>query len=122
MTSMRQRLGRRGEDIARRRLEADGYSIIRINYRARRLEIDLIAEKDGVLVFVEVRTRSAGGFGSPEESITAAKRSHLVKAAQAYLQEHEIEGREWRIDVVALEIDARGRVSRLDVVENAVEV
>ncbi len=121
MTASRRRLGRKGEDIARRRLEADEYKVLHANYRVGRLEIDLIAEKDGVLVFVEVRTRKGRGFGPPEESITPAKQSHLVDAAQAYLQAHGVTTRDWRIDVVVLNLGSNGRVLRLDVIENAVE-
>jgi putative endonuclease len=121
MTASRRRLGRKGEDIARRRLESDGYSVLHSNYRVGRLEIDLVAEKDGVLVFVEVRTRKGRSFGPPEESITPAKQSHLVNAAQAYLQAHGATTRDWRIDVVVLNLGSNGRVLRLDVIENAVE-
>ncbi len=121
MTASRRRLGRKGEDIARRRLESDGYSVLQANYRVGRLEIDLVAEKDGVLVFVEVRTRKGRSFGPPEESITPAKQSHLVDAAHAYLQANGAITRDWRIDVVVLNLGSNGRVLRLDVIENAVE-
>ena len=121
MTASRRRLGRKGEDIARRKLESDGYSVLHANYRVGRLEIDLVAEKDGVLVFVEVRTRKGRGFGPPEESLTPAKQSHLVDAAQAYLEAHDATTRDWRIDVVVLNLGSNGRVLRLDVIENAVE-
>ena len=121
MTTSRRRLGRKGEDIARHRLESDGYSVLHVNYRVGRLEIDLVAEKDGVLVFVEVRTRKGRSFGPPEESITPAKQSHLVDAAQAYLQAHGATTRDWRIDIVVLNLGPNGQVLRLDVIENAVE-
>ncbi len=121
MTASRRRLGRKGEDIARRKLESDGYSVLHANYRVGRLEIDLVAEKDGVLVFVEVRTRKGRGFGPPEESITPAKQAHLVDAAQAYLLANGATTRDWRIDVVVLNLGSNGRVLRLDVIENAVE-
>ena len=121
MTGRRQALGRRGELLARRHLEASGYVILENNYRTAGGEIDLVTKRDGALVFVEVRTKKGGAFGSPEESITPAKRSHLVAAAQEYMQETDVEGADWRIDVVALEMDSRGRLVRLDVIENAVE-
>ena len=121
MKNWRQRLGRRGEALVKRHLEASGYSIVESNYRAKRGEIDLIAEKDGGLVFIEVRARQGSGFGSPEESITPSKRAHLVAAAEEYLQSSGAEEVNWRIEVVALELDSRGRVARLDIIENAVE-
>ena len=94
MSEGRQRIGRRGEELAKRHLERSGYSILETNYRANGGEIDLVAEKDGALVFVEVRTRTGHTAGSPEESVTPLKRSHLVAAAQEYLQANRAEDRE----------------------------
>ena len=121
MSSPRQRLGRRGEEFARRHLIANGYSILQANYRVRTGEIDLVTQKDGNLVFVEVRTRTGDSVGSPEESITPRKREHLVETAQHYLQEHGNEGRDWRIDLVAVALRPWGGLERVDIVENAVE-
>ncbi len=122
MTSGRRRLGQRGEEIAKRRLESEGYRVLEANYRAGRLEIDLVAEQAGILVFVEVRTRTGPSFGPPEESITPPKQAHLVAAAHAYLQQHAAAARDWRIDVVAISLGRDGRVSRLDLIPNAVEL
>ena len=120
--SRRQELGRYGERLARRHLESNGYRILESNYRSKSGEIDLIAEHLGILVFIEVRTRGAGMFGTPEESVTAIKRSRLVAAAEEYLQAIGTPNSDWRIDVVALEVDGGRRLVRLDVIENAVEV
>ena len=122
MSDARQQLGRRGEEVARRDLEIRGYSILQANYRAAGGEIDLVTEKDGALVFVEVRTRTGAAIGSPEESVTPRKRSHLVAAAQEYLQAHQAEDREWRIDLVAIELGPHGTLRRMEVLENAVEL
>ena len=122
MTGQRQGLGRRGEQLAKRDLETNGYVIRETNYRTKHGEIDLVAEKDGVLVFTEVRTRRGPGFGSPEESVTAEKRLRLAACAEDYLQTANVGEVEWRIDVVAIELDTRGRLIRLDVLENAVEL
>ncbi len=121
MTDARQRLGRRGEDYAAGRLAALGYTVIVRNWRCRAGEIDLVAEKDGMLIFVEVRTRRGDRLGTPEESITPAKRARLIAAAQTYLDEHGQTDRDWRIDVAAVEIGARGEVKRCEVIENAIE-
>ncbi|MGH2543174.1 MAG: YraN family protein [Ardenticatenaceae bacterium] len=120
MTS-RQGLGRLGEELARRHLETSGYVVLNINYRARLGEIDIVAEKDGVLVFVEVRTRRGSQFGTPEESLTPGKQTHLISAAHQYLQANRAEDRNWRIDVVAVELDSHGKLLRVEVIENAVE-
>ena len=122
MSNSRQRLGRLGEALARRRLGELGYRIVEANYRAPSGEIDLVAEHGSALVFVEVRTRSGGSFGPPEESITPRKRSHMIDSAQEYMQATQAGEREWRIDLVAVEVGPNGRVERIDVLENAIEL
>ena len=121
MADSRHRIGRRGEDYAAGRLAALGYTILARNWRCRAGELDLVAEKDGALVFVEVRTRRGDRLGTPEESITPAKRAKLIAAAQTYLAEHNQTDRDWRIDVVAIEIGSRGEVKRCTLIENAIE-
>ena len=122
MSASRQRVGKLGEQIARRQLEATGYKIVDANYRAKGGEIDLVAEESGTLVFVEVRTRGESGYGLPEESLTSRKRSHMVDAAHEYLQAEDAEGRDWRIDFVAVDLGRDGRVRRVEVLRNAVEL
>ena len=84
-------------------------------------EIDLVTEKEGKLIFVEVRTRRGDRLGTPEESITPAKRARLIAAAQTYLDEQGQADRDWRIDVVAIEIGSHGEVKRCTLIENAIE-
>jgi len=122
MSTSRQQLGRRGEELARRRLEKMGYTILEANYRSGSGEIDVIAEHAGTLVFIEVRTRRGNALGTPEESVTPKKRSRMIDAAQAYLQANQAEDREWRIDMVAVEMSFDGRLQRVDVLQNVVEV
>lgn len=121
MSTHRQALGHRGETLARRHLESQGYTILEANYRTRQGEIDLVAEQDEAVVFVEVRTLSGPGLGTPAESITRSKQAHLVAAAQQYLQEHDAFDRDWRIDLVSIQL-ARGGKPRLEVLKNAVEL
>jgi len=122
VTSARQRLGRAGEDLARRHLQQAGYDVLEANYRTRGGEIDLVARRDGVLVFVEVRTRGGGRLGPPEESVEAKKQARRVAMAEEYMQAQEASDVDWRIDVVAVELGSRGTVTRLEVIENAVEL
>ena len=121
MHDTRKALGNRGEALAAQRLRSLGYSIRERNWRCPVGELDVVAEKDGVLIFVEVRTRRGDRFGTPEESITPIKRAKLLEVAQTYLEEHGEEDRNWRIDVVAIEIGPRGEVVRMEVIENAIE-
>ena len=121
MTDKRKALGNRGEDLAAQRLESLGYAIRERNWRCSVGELDIVTEKDGVLIFVEVRTRHGDKFGTPEESINKRKQAKLLEVSQTYLEEHHEEQRNWRIDVVAIEIGKRDEVVRMDVIEDAIE-
>ena len=110
----KQRIGRWGETVATYFLEQRGYQVLARNVRTGRGEIDLIARLPGdsqearagggVLVFVEVKTRTNEHFGLPEEAVDARKLEHVFRAAEAYLQEHaELAEQEWRIDVIAIQ-------------------
>lgn len=121
MKGARKRLGEAGEEIAARELIRRGYAVRERNWRCAEGELDIIAERENVLVFVEVRTRRGNRFGTPEDSITPAKRAHLIAAAQSYLEAHSMQDRDWRIDVAAVEMSARGVLERVDVIENAIE-
>ena len=115
----RQDLGRRGEDLAASLLTAKGYDILDRNWRCETGELDLVARDGPCLTFVEVRTRRGRTMGSPEESITPAKQARLISLGDAYVQAHDWAG-DWRIDVVAVEMDQHGRLLRVDHYENAV--
>jgi putative endonuclease len=112
-------LGRRGEDLAAERLTANGYEIVARNWRCEIGEVDLVAKDGSDLVIVEVRTRRGRALGTPEESITPKKRARLIELAEAHVQVTDWPGN-WRIDVVAVEMDRRGRLLRVDHYENAV--
>lgn len=120
MTRARRSLGQRGEQLAADKLAQLGYTVVERNFRCAAGEIDLVTRRDAAWVFVEVRTRRGGSFGTPEESITARKKSHLIAAAQTYLQEHNLLDADWRIDVVAIELSTQGKLIRIEVIENAV--
>ncbi len=109
-----------GEKLARDFLKKRGYRIIETNYRCPEGEIDIIARHKDFLVFVEVRTKTSLEFGSPEESITPAKREKLRTTAYRYQQAHNDLPLSWRIDVVAVELDQKGKPSRIELIENAV--
>lgn len=81
------RMGKEGESLARLHLEALGYRILDVNFRFSGGEIDIIAEKDGEICFVEVRSRWLGSHGNPLETITRPKQTRVIKAAQQYINE-----------------------------------
>lgn len=117
----RQRVGRLGEEAARKFLKKRGYRIREVGFRCPHGEIDIIAQHKDYLVFVEVRTKTSLDFGSPEESLTQAKKKHLIASALAYTNSHEKLPSLWRIDVVAVELDERGKIKRIELIENAIE-
>jgi len=121
MSRRRLDLGDFGERVAAAHLEAKGYHIRERNFRVAEGEIDIIAERGGTLVFVEVRTRRGGSRGTAAESVTARKAAHLVAAAQAYAQARADCPAEQRIDVIAVDLAADGRVLSLEQIEGAVE-
>ena len=81
-----------------------------------------MAHHGGILVFVEVRTRRGTAFGTPEESITAAKSQRLTATAQFYLESNGQEQSQWRIDLVSINLDVSGKLLDINHLENAVEV
>lgn len=93
--------GKAGEKLAADYLQKKQYEIITHNYRYQHCEIDLIAQKDNLLIFVEVKTRSNISFGLPEEFVNRKKEINIRKAAEQYLQEtnwqHNI-----RFDIIAI--------------------
>lgn len=116
----RRGLGRWGEDYAARHLEAAGYTLVARNWRCREGEIDLIFRDGETVVFVEVKTRRGRAFGAPEEALTPYKAQKLLDLGQQYAADHDLDGVAWRIDLVAVELDDRGRLLRCDHIPHAV--
>ncbi|TMA27768.1 MAG: YraN family protein [Deltaproteobacteria bacterium] len=116
MTS-RRLFGDAGEGAAAELLRARGYRIIARNHRCRRGEVDLVAEKGELLVFVEVRTRATAVFGGPEETVSPRKQARVIAAARDFLMRWRGPERGARFDVVAV-VDAPGG-PRLEHFENA---
>ena len=79
----------------------EGYTLHDINWRCGHLEIDIVAEWYGEIVFVEVKTRRDERFGAPEDAVDATKQAHLARAANAYLRLHRID-QPSRFDVIAV--------------------
>jgi putative endonuclease len=116
----RRDVGILGEKLAKDFLKKRGYHIWETNYRCPEGEIDIVARDKDYLVFVEVRTKTGTEFGSPEESITPAKMHRLASASSRYCQTHSNLPPSWRIDVVAIELNDKGKPSRIELIENAV--
>ncbi len=96
-----QSVGRWGEQAAADFLCQHGYEIVGRNRRTPHGEIDIIAQKDGLTVFIEVKARTGQAFGPPEVAVTPRKQAHMLACAEYYAQQNEID--HWRIDVIAVE-------------------
>jgi putative endonuclease len=116
----RKEIGNAGEKLAKDFLKKKGYKIRETNFRCREGEIDIVAEKKGCLVFVEVRTKTGSVFGSSEESVTFSKKEKVIASALTYLSQHKDLPDSWRIDFVAVELDPKGKATRIEIIENAI--
>ncbi|GAB6933506.1 YraN family protein [Calditerricola satsumensis] len=114
----RRLLGRRSEEAARRYLEQKGYAVVATNVAVRWGEIDLVVEKDGWLVFVEVRAKTGERFGSGAESVDARKVARIRRVAAWFLQRTGRTEARVRFDVLSLRWEGPHRV-RVRHIENA---
>jgi len=99
-------IGNWGEDVACKYLLEAGYEVIERNFRTPYGEIDIIATLNGQLTFIEVKTRTNNLYGTPESSITAQKRKHMINAAQSFLHTHMQFDHNWQIDVISIEANS----------------
>lgn len=120
MSNATKKLGNIGETLAADFLENHGYKILEKNFRIRSAEIDIIAEKAGELIFVEVKTRSNIRKGLPAEAVNLRKQKKIIEAASVFLQDENYADRACRFDVI--EIIAAGELFKINHIENAFEV
>jgi len=102
MKNYRQKLGSAGEKIAEKYLKDKGYRIKQKNFRVREGEIDLVAEFQDTLVFVEVKTRTSARFGPPEEAVDLKKRQKYSAVIEKYLEKNKIKNVIWRFEIISL--------------------
>jgi putative endonuclease len=111
-------LGKTGERLACRFLMRKGYEIIERNFKTPLGEIDLIAKKGCLLIFIEVKTRATDFFGPPYLAVTKRKIVHIVKSARYFLKTKKALMSPWRIDVVSVELNAHGTIKDVELFEN----
>lgn len=104
-------LGKRGEELATRYLVRKGYRILERNWRAGKDEIDIIALNEDFIVVVEVKTRSTGSYGDPEEAVDRNKQRFLIRAADEYVNQKEID-KEIRFDIISIIIEQNKQTIR----------
>lgn len=82
--------------------------------------MDVVTSLGDEWVFVEVKTRRGDSHGSPEDAITPAKAARLLRVAESYLQEHGLLDVDWRVDLIAVELDTGGKLMRIEQIAGAV--
>lgn len=102
MSTHRKRLGEWGEEKATQYLSQKGFVILHRNYRWARGELDIVAEKDDLLIFVEVKTATSANMGEPASWVTPRKQKQIAMVAQKYLQDKQIENKDCRFDVIGV--------------------
>lgn len=111
-------IGDKGEDLACKYLQNQGYKILERNYRIRGGEIDIVAREKETLVFVEVKTRYSHEYGLPEESITPWKIKALLKTARFYIQKIKWGEKEYRLDFVSIDFADSRENPRIEIIKN----
>ncbi len=107
MTGHNQLIGKWGEEQALNYVETHGYTVLFRNWKSPYGELDLICQKNGIITFFEVKTRSGIAFGWPEEAVTRNKQEHLINSALAFIDEHpEFLKNPWQIDVIAILVES----------------
>lgn len=94
-------LGKKGEQLALEFLQQNGYLILEKNYRFKKAEVDIIAQKESVLAVVEVKTRSSDYFGNPQDFVNPKKIKLLVSAIDNYIVEKDLDV-DVRFDIIAI--------------------
>lgn len=107
MSLYQKNLGKIGEDLALDFLKSHSFSILEKNFRSKFGEIDIIAEKEHCLYFIEVKTRSNLNYGKPFESVGKRKIYHIKKAAQYYLLKNKFEDYKLKISVFSILMEGK---------------
>lgn len=105
--------GNYGENLAAHFLENKGFTILERNFRFKRAEIDIIAKKEKLLLFVEVKARTNQNFGFPEEAVNEKKVGLIIMAANHYIHEKHWHG-EIRFDIIAISLKGTVEVVHLE--------
>ncbi len=120
MTADRRAFGRSGERLAAAFLKKKGYQIHTVNYRTRSGEIDIIAERKNIIVFVEVKSRNTDSFGPPVLAITPRKQRQISKTALEYISSNKLFDTDARFDVISIYYQNKKPV--VDHITNAFEL
>lgn len=120
MEKYKKTIGNSGEDAAVKYLKKKGYIILERNFNIRGGEIDIIAKKDGYIVFTEVKTRSNEDYGGGLEAVNYTKQQRMLKAAQLYLMKYSDTPARFDVVVVNGHMDGKKlKIEKIEHIENA---
>ena len=114
---MNRSLGFKGEQLAADFLTRRGFEILERNFRFDRGEIDIIARKEKLISFCEVKTRTSNAYGSGEEAVNLRKQRQISKVAEGYIGDRELDDFDFRFDVIVVEV--RRSSTKIRMIENA---
>ncbi len=112
-----QSIGKKGEDIAKNYLISLGFAIKELNYRTKLGELDIVAEKNKVLYFCEVKTRIGDSHGKPYEAVTYRKLSHIYRVAQAYVLQNVLKNSKLSVQIISIELLSNFSVKNIKMYE-----
>lgn len=116
----RKQVGTQGEMLAVEYLKTKGYEIVISNWKCKSGEIDIIAQMEQMVVFIEVRTRlNKGSYGTPQESVNDHKQRKVRNTARVYIHQHGKYNESIRFDVIAIYLKADGSLLELNHIANA---
>lgn len=117
MSKLRQEFGEMGERVAERWLRSHGWRVLQRRFRNGHRDIDLVAERDGTVAFVEVKARRGARFGDPVEAVHWRKQRELARSAAVWIDRHGRPNDSYRFDVIGVLME--GNSVRIKHIENA---
>ena len=115
----RKKIGEKGEEVSKNYLKKNGYRILEKNFKSKRSEIDIIAQKNDCLVFVEVRAKANDHFGTPEETINQKKKWKLKQNAKGYVNFKKYVGF-YRIDAICILFGENDKLKKISHYKNII--
>ncbi len=112
-------LGAKGEQYAARYLRQKGYDILSGNFSLGTGEIDIVAFKDNVIRFVEVKTRTVGGMTSPAEAVNYQKQENLKSSAAAYITKYKLQKYKYCFDIIEVFAEEGGKIIDINHIQDA---
>ncbi|MGL5150007.1 MAG: YraN family protein [Clostridium sp.] len=118
MSSYNTPIGKYGEDLAEDFLKSNGYLIIERNYYLAGGEIDIVCFKNGIMIFVEVKSRYDSSFISPCESVNKSKKEKIIRTANKYINNYNLWNLLFRFDVIEVYLNNIDNSFKINHIEN----